>query len=92
MRRASRVSMTTTSWKAPSSALAIERGGNAPCALNAANEVAVAAYLKGLIGFYDISRINEKCLRGLNFVADPSIEDIFETNAEVARIANGCIS
>ena len=71
---------------------AIERGGNAPCALNAANEVAVAAYLKGLIGFYDISRINEKCLRGLNFVADPSIEDIFETNAEVARIANGCIS
>ena len=71
---------------------AIERGGNAPCALNAANEVAVAAFLKGLIGFYDISRINEKCLRGLNFVADPSIEDIFETNAEVARIANGCIS
>lgn len=71
---------------------AIERGGNAPCALNAANEVAVAAYLKGLIGFYDISRINEKCLRGLNFVAEPSIEDIFETNAEVARIANGCIS
>ena len=62
------------------------------CIVNAANEVAVAAYLKGLIGFYDISRINEKCLRGLNFVADPSIEDIFETNAEVARIANGCIS
>ncbi len=71
---------------------AIERGGNAPCALNAANEVAVAAYLKGQIGFYDISRINESCLRGLNFVADPSIEDIFETNAEVARIADGCIS
>jgi 1-deoxy-D-xylulose-5-phosphate reductoisomerase len=71
---------------------AIERGGNAPCALNAANEVAVAAYLKGQIGFYDISRINESCLRGLNFVADPSIEDIFETNAEVALIADGCIS
>ncbi len=71
---------------------AIERGGNAPCALNAANEVTVAAYLKGLIGFYDISRINEKCLSGLNFVADPTIEDIFETNAEVARIANGCIN
>ena len=71
---------------------AIERGGNAPCALNAANEVTVAAYLKGLIGFYDISRINEKCLSGLNFVAEPTLEDIFETNAEVARIANGCIS
>ncbi len=71
---------------------AIERGGNAPCALNAANEVAVAAYLKGQIGFYDISRINEKCLSGLNFAAKPTLEDIFETNAEVARIANGCIS
>jgi 1-deoxy-D-xylulose-5-phosphate reductoisomerase len=71
---------------------AIERGGNAPCALNAANEVAVAAYLKGRIGFYDISRINEKCLRGLNFVAEPTLEDIFETNAEVAKIADGCIN
>ena len=70
---------------------AIERGGNAPCALNAANEVTVAAYLKGLIGFYDISRINEKCLSGVDFVADPTLEDIFETNAEVARFANGCI-
>ncbi len=71
---------------------AIERGGNAPCALNAANEVTVAAYLRGQIGFYDISRINEKCLLGLNFVAEPSLEDIFETNAEVARIADGCIN
>ena len=71
---------------------AIERGGNAPCALNAANEVAVAAYLKGEIGFYDISNINAKCLDGLNFVANPSLEDIFETNEEAARIANGCIS
>ena len=71
---------------------AIGRGGNLPCALNAANEVTVAAFLKGLIGFYDISRINEKCLAGLNFVAEPTLEDIFETNAEVARIADGCIN
>ncbi|MCR5326227.1 MAG: 1-deoxy-D-xylulose-5-phosphate reductoisomerase [Bacteroidales bacterium] len=71
---------------------AIERGGNAPCALNAANEVAVAAYLKGQIGIYDISRINEKCLAGLNFAANPTLDDIFETNAEVAKIADGCIS
>ena len=70
---------------------AIERGGNAPCALNAANEVAVAAYLKGLISFYDIARINEKCLAGLNFAANPSLDDIFATNLEVATIANGYI-
>ena len=70
---------------------AIRRGGNAPCALNAANEVTVAAYLKGLIGFYDIARINERCLNGLDFVAEPSLEDIFETNQEIASIADGYI-
>ncbi len=71
---------------------AMERGGNAPCALNAANEVTVAAYLRGQIGFYDISRINAKCLAGVNFVANPTLDDIFATNAEVAAIADGCIS
>ena len=68
---------------------AIRRGGNAPCALNAANEVAVAAYLKGLISFYDIAKICERALAGMDFVADPSLEDIFETNREIAAIADG---
>ena len=67
---------------------AIRRGGNAPCALNAANEVAVAAYLKGLISFYDIAKICEKALAGLDFAADPSLEDIFGTNRETAAIAD----
>ena len=71
---------------------AIKRGGNAPCALNAANEVTVAAYLKGLIGFYDIARINEKCMRGMSFAADPSLEDIFLTNKEIATVADGYIN
>ena len=70
---------------------ALRRGGNAPCALNAANEVAVAAYLKDLISFYDIAKIGEKALSGLNFVANPSLEDIFATNREVAAIADGYI-
>ena len=71
---------------------AIKRGGNVPCALNAANEVTVAAYLKGLIGFYDIARINEKCMLGMNFAADPSLEDIFLTNKEIATITDGYIN
>ncbi len=71
---------------------AIRRGGNAPCALNAANEVAVAAYLKNLIGFYDIAKINEKCLNGLNFVQEPTLDDIFQTNKEIAKIADGYIN
>ena len=68
---------------------ALRRGGNAPCALNAANEVAVAAYLKGLISFYDIAKICERALAGMDFAADPSLDDIFETNSQIAAIADG---
>lgn len=70
---------------------ALEKGGNAPCALNAANEVAVAAFLQNRIGFYDISRINSYCLRNADFIAHPGIEDIFETDSQIAKLANDCI-
>ena len=70
---------------------AIERGGNAPCALNAANEVSVAKFLRNEIGYFDIARINAKCLERLNFVKDPDLNDIFETNRETASIANDCL-
>lgn len=63
---------------------AIKRGGNAPCALNSANEIAVAAFLEGRIGFYDIARLCERALDGVNFAASPSLDDIFATHAEVA--------
>ncbi len=62
---------------------AIKRGGNAPCALNAANEAAVSAYLAGKIGFYDISDIVRKCLDGMDFVARPTLDDIFATHREI---------
>ena len=81
--------------KFPALALAFEalrRGGNIPCALNAANEAAVAAYLQDRIGFYDISAIAEKCIDGANFVANPSLDDIFATNDEVFARANELIS
>ena len=63
---------------------AIKRGGNAPCAMNSANEVAVAAYLKGQIAFYDIARIIERVLNGLDFAASPSLDCIFSTHEESA--------
>lgn len=70
---------------------AIRRGGNIPCALNAANEAAVAAFLQDRIGFYDISNIAEKCMNGVDFVAEPSLDDIFATNDEVYAKAQGMI-
>ena len=59
---------------------AIGHGGNLPCALNAANEAAVAAYLEDRIGFYDISAIAADTLASTDFVAEPSVDDIFATN------------
>ena len=61
---------------------AIGRGGNIPCALNAANEAAVAGYLQDRIGFYDIASVAEDTLARTEFVADPTLDDIFATNEE----------
>ncbi|MBQ7195384.1 MAG: 1-deoxy-D-xylulose-5-phosphate reductoisomerase [Bacteroidales bacterium] len=67
---------------------AIGHGGNVPCAMNAADEVAVAAFLRGEIGFYDIPSIISDCIAGVNFVADPSLDDIFDTDAEAKARAS----
>ncbi len=62
---------------------AIGKGGNVPAALNAANEAAVAAFLHDKIGFYDISGIVSDCIASVEFIAEPTIEEIFSTNDEV---------
>lgn len=66
---------------------AIRKGGNVPCAMNAANEAAVAAFLKDVIRFYDIPEIISACMAGVNFVEKPTVEDLLSTNAEVYRVA-----
>lgn len=66
---------------------AIRKGGNVPCAMNAANEAAVAAFLKDNIRFYDIPEIISACMAGVNFVEKPTVEDLLATNAEVYRAA-----
>lgn len=76
--------------KFPALALAYEaigRGGNIPCAMNAANEVAVKAFLDGQIGFYDICDIISDTMAGVDFVKDPDLDSIFMTNAEAAAAA-----
>jgi len=54
---------------------ALQKGGNWPCILNAANEVAVDAFLKGLIGFLEIPEVIEKTLGKSTFIKDPGLED-----------------
>ena len=66
---------------------AIKRGGNIPCALNAANEVAVAAFLHDKIRFIDIATIVEKTMLETPFVSAPTYEDLVETNDEARKRA-----
>ncbi len=66
---------------------AMERGGNIPCALNAANEAAVAAYLQDRIPFYGISEIAGECIESAPFIARPTLEDIFKTNEQTYSLA-----
>lgn len=66
---------------------AIRKGGNVPCAMNAANEAAVAAFLKDGIRFYDIPEIISACMAGVDFVEKPTVDDLLSTNAEVYRVA-----
>ena len=60
----------------------LEKGGNMACIMNAANEAAVAAFLQERIGFYDITDVVRECMDGVDFVADPDLDTISETNSE----------
>ena len=59
---------------------AIERGGNMPCIMNAANEVAVQRFIEGKIGFLEISDFVEQTMQTASFISNPSLEDLLETD------------
>ncbi len=68
---------------------ALDKGGNLPCILNAANEVAVDAFLKDQIGFLAMSDLLADCMEKGTFLANPSLEDYIETDQvtrEMARV------
>ncbi len=66
---------------------AVRRGGNVPCALNAANEAAVAAFLHDRIPFYGITDTVRAVLEDTPEVKEPTLEDIFETHRDAFRRA-----
>lgn len=61
---------------------ALRRGGNIPCILNAANEVAVGAFLKGKIGFFAMSDIIEQTISETAFISSPTLDDYIATDRE----------
>ena len=66
---------------------ALEQGGNAPCILNAANEIAVARFLNDEIKFLQIAETVEKTIQQASFIAKPSLEELIASDAEARGIA-----
>ena len=75
-------------------ALAIEalnKGGNMPCILNAANEIAVFAFLRNRIGFLDITEMVERTMNKVEFIEKPGLEELFESDGEARNFAASLI-
>lgn len=62
---------------------AIDRGGNMPCIMNAANEVAVQQFIEGKISFLQIADFVEHQMYTAPFIAEPTLDDLFQTDAAV---------
>lgn len=67
--------------------IALEKGGNLPCILNAANEIAVWAFLNNRIGFLDITAVVEKAMEKISYIEKPNLSDYFETDGEARSFA-----
>jgi 1-deoxy-D-xylulose-5-phosphate reductoisomerase len=65
---------------------AMDKGGNMPCILNAANEVVVQAFLHDKMGFLQMSDVIEWAMQSLPFIAQPTYQDYVETDAYVRRV------
>jgi 1-deoxy-D-xylulose-5-phosphate reductoisomerase len=66
---------------------ALKAGGNKPCVLNAANEIAVWAFLQNRIGFLDITAVVEKTMANIAFIEKPTLDEYFETDGEARNFA-----
>ncbi|MCP4521209.1 MAG: 1-deoxy-D-xylulose-5-phosphate reductoisomerase [Cytophagales bacterium] len=69
----------------------LDKGGNMPCILNAANEVAVASFLQDKVSFLGMSDVIAECMNKVSFVTKPSYEDYVRTDEETRRIAQELI-
>jgi 1-deoxy-D-xylulose-5-phosphate reductoisomerase len=71
---------------------ALAAGGNAPCILNAANEIAVAAFLNQQIGFLEMSDLIEETLNQANFLARPQLEDYIESDRQARELSENLLT
>lgn len=66
---------------------ALNKGGNMPCVLNAANEIAVYAFLRNRVGFLDMTEMVERTLHKIPYIENPTLEELFESDGEARNFA-----
>ncbi len=71
---------------------ALKKGGNQPCILNAANEIAVSKFLEDRIGFLEMSDVVESCLNKISYISTPNFDDYVETDKETRILATELIN
>ena len=71
---------------------ALFKGGNMPCVLNAANEIAVWAFLRNRIGFLDMTAMVEKTMETINFIQKPTMQEYFDSDGEARNFAASLIN
>ncbi len=71
---------------------ALHKAGNMPCILNAANEIAVWAFLRNRIGFLDMTAMVEKTMQQVAFIEKPTLQEYFESDGEARNFAASLIN
>lgn len=71
---------------------AMEKGGNLPCILNAANEIMVEAFLNDKVKFVDMPNFNEKAMNEITYIEHPTIDDYARTDAETRTFVQSLIN
>lgn len=66
---------------------ALNKGGNLPCVMNAANEIAVYAFLRNRINFLDMTDVIEKTMQNIPFIEKPTLEEYFDSDGEARNFA-----
>jgi 1-deoxy-D-xylulose-5-phosphate reductoisomerase len=70
---------------------ALQKGGNLPCIMNAANEIAVWAFLRNRIGFLDMMAVVEQAMQKVSFIEKPTLDDYYESDAAAREFAASLI-
>jgi 1-deoxy-D-xylulose-5-phosphate reductoisomerase len=66
---------------------ALYKGGNLPCVMNAANEIAVYAFLRNRINFLDMTQVIERTMQQVTFIEKPTLEEYFDSDGEARNFA-----